>query len=86
MGQTPFSLVCTGLVAMALPGCGALNTSTGSVQSTFRSIVESKEARAARQAKADDAKCKSLGFKASTEGDELCRLRLRTHGPHEPLL
>jgi hypothetical protein len=36
MGQTPFGLVCTGLVVLAFPGCGVLGTPVGSVQGTFR--------------------------------------------------
>jgi hypothetical protein len=86
MGQTPFGLVCTGLVVLAFPGCGVLSTPIGSVQDTFRGIFESKETQAARQAKAYDAKYKSLGFDAGTEGYRLCRHRLKTYGPHEPLL
>jgi hypothetical protein len=77
-----FSLICTGLVALELLGCGALNTAAGSVQNVF----QSKESRAARQAKEHDAKCKSLGLKAGTEDYSLCRARLKAYGPHEPLL
>jgi len=76
MGQVLSGFVCTALIALALAACGLASTTTESIRRAFPAI----------QAKQDDTKCQSLGFKPGTEGYKQCRLRLKTHGSYEPLL
>jgi hypothetical protein len=65
--------VCTALIALALAACGMTSATTESIRKTFPAI----------QAKQDDTKCQSLGFKPGTEGYQQCRFRLKTHGSYD---
>lgn len=60
---------------LALSACGVASTVSDGTQSTLNSIFESGNARRARHAAEDDAKCQRYGFKPGTEAYGNCRLQ-----------
>jgi hypothetical protein len=64
------------LIASCLGGRGVASTVSDNAKGTYRTVFESSEARRARHAAEDDAKCLSVGFKAGTEGYGNCRLQI----------